>query len=412
MQRNRVHSVDNSVGHPSLCILRRLLPPTRLIAGSLLSFAIGASCSSPESKAFAQNSAQQNDLDADAVVPQFDLAQITESQAVLTQKAVDVIRLAPLPGQTESPVVTAISVSPNEKNIAASGDDHAIRIVSLATGATQSVLVGHDDWVKSVAFSPSGDKLASCSSDGTIRIWLLGDMPRQISMHQVEHALHSLVFPSEQTIFAVGFSNKIYQLDVAAERLSVSHVCDCRDIRSIDCSPDGKWLAYGGRDGVLHLHRNNAVSEAASINVPMHLDRIRSVQFSSDGRFVTSVGEDRVIARYDVATLKVVEKNKTGGGKLMAMCPLDRNMTAISGSDNSIRIYDETSQRLVAKLVGHDGSVCILRRTAHHLISGSFDTTIRIWDIEKTLADVDADGRFVHPVAAQFEDSGAEDSIR
>jgi len=62
--------------------------------------------------------------------------------------------------------------------------------------------------------------------------------------------------------------------------------------------------------------------------------------------------------------------------------------------------------------VGHDGSVSVLKRTQKHLISGSFDTTIRIWNIDQSIASIDKLGRYVHPVAAQFEDSGAANDIK
>ena len=98
---------------------------------------------------------------------------------------VDVIRLKSLPPQIESPVITAISVSPKGDLIAAAGDDHVIRIVNLTTGKTQATLAGHVDWVQSVEFSPSGLQLASCGNDGTLRIWSLGLKPKLISKMSV-----------------------------------------------------------------------------------------------------------------------------------------------------------------------------------------------------------------------------------
>jgi len=74
-------------------------------------------------------------------------------------EAVDVIQLSSLPTHAEPPVVTAISVSPNGLFIAAAGDDHAIRIVELATGKTTATLIGHLDWVQCLEFSPNGQQL-------------------------------------------------------------------------------------------------------------------------------------------------------------------------------------------------------------------------------------------------------------
>ena len=107
-----------------------------------------------------------------------------------------------------------------------------------------------------------------------------------------------------------------------------------------------------------------------------------------------------------------IGQTEIGGGKLMGLCQLDNHLLAIAGSDNSIRIFSDVDKRVLVKLVGHDGSVGVLRRTASHIISGSFDTTIRVWDIDRALSSGDTQGRYVHPVAAQFEDSGAGDRVK
>lgn len=339
---------------------------------------------------------------------------------------VDVIRLTSLPPHIESPVITAISVSPNGDLIAAAGDDHVIRIVNLTTGKTQATLTGHLDWVQSVEFSPSGLQLASCGNDGTLRIWSLGEKPKLISKKSVEHALMTLTYIDDDCIYVAGFSNRIYQYQGEQSDLSVIHACDCRDIRSIVSSPDRKWIAFGGRDGVLRVRRvdlaektappvqgNSLHSDSANeIAVPLHFERIRTLQFSTDGNQITSVGEDRRIVHYDLVHRVVVGQTEIGGGKLLGLCQLDTHLFAIAGSDNTIRIFSDTDKQVQAKLVGHDGSVSILKCTQKHLISGSFDTTIRIWDIDRAIATLDNQGRYIHPVAAQFEDSGAGAEVK
>jgi len=105
-------------------------------------------------------------------------------------------------------------------------------------------------------------------------------------------------------------------------------------------------------------------------------------------------------------------QTEIGGGKLFGLCQLEPHLFAIASSDNTIRIFSDSDQQVHSKLVGHDGSVSILKRTKKHLISGSFDTTIRIWDIDKAIASIDAQGRYVHPVAAQFEDSGVTKEVK
>jgi WD40 repeat protein len=349
----------------------------------------------------------------------------TGSVGATRTESADVIRLEKLPLNTDPPVVTAISISPDSKYLAAAGDDHAIRIVEMATGKTTRTLSGHLDWVQCVEYSPSGRLLASCGNDGSLRIWSIESEPRLLFMGSAEHALLTLAFAGEDSIYVAGFGNNIYRWTHPATKLVVDHACECKDIRSIACSRDQTRIAYGGRDGVLRVRRieSNAAKRSSEdaahsnhddmeVMIPLHFDRIRSLQFSLDGNQITSVGEDRRIVHYDLIAKKTTGQTEIGGGKLMGLCQLEPHLFAIAGSDNSIRIFNDRDQQVLIKLIGHDGSVSVLKRTPTHIVSGSFDTTIRMWDIERALAGPDKQGRYIHPVAAQFEDSGAGDSIK
>lgn len=421
MQIRRVHTVNSVIAAIPLVLLRRGRVGTLLLIS-------GTICSST---LIAQQETELPNRNTQTFPNPFRTGPVTNYRTVTeptngnfrstpTAHWVDVIRMESLPSHFEPPVITAISVSPKGNVIAAAGDDHAIRIVDLATGKTTATLIGHLDWVQSVEFSPSGLELASCGNDGTLRVWSLGSTPKMISVKSVPHALMTLAFLRDDCIFAAGFSNRIYRYDGDQKDLAVFHSCDCRDIRSIAASPDRKWIAFGGRDGVLRMRRIDIVENESGLHsepfdelvVPLHTERIRSLQFSTDGNQITSVGEDRRIIHYDVVNRAIVGQAEIGGGKLLGLCELAPHLFAIASSDNTIRIFSDIDQQVRAKLVGHDGSVSILKRTPKHLISGSFDTTIRIWDIDRAIEAMDKEGRYRHSVAAQFENSGAGEEVK
>ncbi len=421
MQIRRVHTVNSVIAAIPFALLRGGRIGTLLLVTSAVS----------SSTLIAQQKTELPSRSAQTFPNPFRTGPITNGNAVVepthgnlpsapTERWMDVIRLESLPNHMEPPVVTAISVSPKGDVIAAAGDDHAIRIVDLATGKTTATLIGHLDWVQSVEFSPNALELASCGNDGTLRVWSLGSTPKMISSKSVPHALMTLNFLRDDCIFAAGFSNCIYRYDGEQKDLVIFHTCDCRDIRSIAASPDRKWIAFGGRDGVLRMRRVDIVENESGLHselsnelvAPLHFERIRSLQFSTDGNQITSVGEDRRIIRYDVVNRAIVGQTEIGGGKLLGLCELEPHLFAIASSDNTIRIFSDIDQQVHAKLVGHDGSVSILKRTQKHLISGSFDTTIRIWDIDRAIATIDKEGRYRHPVAAQFEDSSAGEEVK
>jgi serine/threonine protein kinase/WD40 repeat protein len=69
----------------------------------------------------------------------------------------------------------ALAISPNGTTVALGGRSR-ISLVDYQTGAIRHRLFGHAHEINGLAFSPDGETLASCSMDGTIKLWNLGIM--------------------------------------------------------------------------------------------------------------------------------------------------------------------------------------------------------------------------------------------
>jgi WD40 repeat protein len=62
------------------------------------------------------------------------------------------------------------------------------------------------------------------------------------------------------------------------------------------------------------------------------------------------------------------------------------NELAAGGSDNLIRLWDLSTGQEVGQLAGHQGSVMSLDSNGQILVSGSYDTVVRIWTIKDRVA--------------------------
>jgi WD40 repeat protein/serine/threonine protein kinase len=107
--------------------------------------------------------------------------------------------------------VNAVAFQPGDRRFLVAGRDHRVRLVDGEGGQT---VLSHDDAVLDACFSPDGRFIASCSEDGTARIW--DAQTGQPVGQPIRH---------EYYVNKVGFS------------------------------PDGKYLATGGLDGLVCLRQ-------------------------------------------------------------------------------------------------------------------------------------------------------------
>jgi WD40 repeat protein len=320
------------------------------------------------------------------------------------------IRLAPLEMTSKyPPVVTAIGCSQDSKWMVAAGDDHAIRVVQLADGKTVQTLQGHTDWVQGVSIVDENQRIISCSKDCTLRIWSASDQWTSKILHQSDIALMALATdPSNEFVACAGFGPHIWVYSLVDGTLQKTITCECGDQRTLAFSSDGHQLACGGRDGVVRVWEWQ--TDRQPLEQILHQDRIRSISFSENNTVISTVGEDRRFVRYQLHPGKILVERRIVGGRLLSMTNIDADTIAVAGSDNTIRLIEINTGNEINRLHGHDGSVAVMVRSGGQLVSGSFDTTIRTWDLSRAMQK--NKGNYEHPVSARFQDSGAGEAVR
>jgi len=70
--------------------------------------------------------------------------------------------------------VACVAVSPDDRFVAAAFENGVVHIWDVETMTLIDSLRGHVGWVNSVAFTPDGKGLVSCSDDKTLKYWEFG----------------------------------------------------------------------------------------------------------------------------------------------------------------------------------------------------------------------------------------------
>jgi len=315
----------------------------------------------------------------------------TRAETAAQRKADRVIELDRRGRADSPPVVTAVAVHPDGEKIAVGGDDHLVRVLRLDGGSPLHVLAGHTDWVRSVAFHPQGHLLVSGGGDRQILFWDVPSGRQLASPARHPQAVYAVRFsPDGEQLAAAGFDDKLRLYDTKTRRLRQELDCPCRDIRVLEYSTDGQLLCAGGRNGKLRTWE--VATGKQQWNKPVHERRIRAAAFSTDDALLLSAGEGQMIRALNAHSGDEAFTLNCRPAKVLTMVMCGPGRLATAGTDNVIHIWDLRGRRELAQLVGHTGSVAAL---AYHagtqtLVSGSYDTTVRVWRLTGLDADREA----------------------
>jgi WD40 repeat protein len=303
-----------------------------------------------------------------------------------------VVQLPPDDDEHKPPVVTAVRLHREGNLLATAGDDHRVRVWSLADGKLMQKLEGHTDWVRTVDYSPDGRVLASAGNDRQIILWdaATGAQLDVLATHQA--AIAAIRFShSGQHLAALGFEEHVRLYDTATKQLVARMPAPCQDMRALTFSHDDQLLAVGGRCGAIRLlamPRGELVRD-----IPAHRQRIRAIAFSSDGSYVASSGEDRLIHVAPVAGGQG-ESLSPRPAKVLSIAFYGPQHLATAGSDNLIRLWDVATKAEIGCLRGHTGSIAALECQGKVLVSAGYDTTVRVWEVgDQVAAAADGPGR-------------------
>ena len=242
--------------------------------------------------------------------------------------------------------VGQVAFDPSGRTLAAGYGNGTIVLWDVATGDRVGTLRGNAGSVESLAFDPMGGRLVSGGGDGTVRLWNLRthaevDRPLRGGLG----AVYAVAFsPDGRAIAAGGDGRAIRLWNAQTERpLGTPAIAQENAVFGLQFSPKGRELASGGADDTIHLWRIGPHSYTPG----GHADRKHRLR-----------AQRRVQPRREDARLRVAPTTPCDYG----MSPPGQSWAGRSMA---------TSQSVESVAFSRDGRL---------LVSGSKDSTVRVWD--------------------------------
>lgn len=266
-----------------------------------------------------------------------------------------------------------IAIAPKSNKIVTGLGRKSLEIWDLTTGNAQ-VLEGHTDCINSVILTSDEKTVISASHDGSLRFWELatGNFLQVIKEPECKYFVAALLSVADG--FLVTSEWNLEEADEADGANYWDYT-----FRVFDIQTNSWLLAFKTK-----MYGFNALAIAPNGNMIIAGTRDNSL-------VIYDISKREELCCFDAGSLGRGQVYKT------AIAP-NGSIVATTGQQPTIKIFSLVSQFCIAELHGHEKPITSLVISSDNktLISGSYDQTIRVWDLEtgkclKVLADWKSD---------------------
>lgn len=296
----------------------------------------------------------------------------------------------------------------SERNTSAiSGGPDALKVWNPLNGACL-----HSSTVStsSLAFSSDGAHIISGSRNGVIKIYDTTSnfsLIKSIEAHRdkvtmllsLSNRLGSVMFSSSlDSTIKIWDGNYVQQSVLSGHSSGITCMTYCNTSQLL--------VASGSHDCDICLWRPPSLDCVATLKG--HCKVVNCLEFNSTGSLLVSGSDDTSAQVWDVCHMTCVYTVAfTDSVKTVCFTDMDVFIAGAHCSQNQLKVCEVKKHRCLTDLVGHTHAVmCMLKLDEKHILSGSRDGTLRVWNLikAKMLCSFDLQSQVKHISASKLPD--------
>ena len=271
--------------------------------------------------------------------------------------------------------ITSLTFSPDGKLVASGGSDGRVRLWEVATGRELRRLEGHTDAVTSLDFKNDGKILASGAKDNTTRLWEVATGRELHLLAGHGDVVRAVLFsPDGQTLVSGSGDKtvKVWDSKTGKDLRTLEGVADptlaFKSNDELQVSDD----QYPKNDRVFNVRTGKPVEAPATFAK------------ESAGPYPSEPGappEQAMTAPEGIAQAPVPQAQQLS--EPLKVLSYDKLLLATGGGDNTVRVREAFSGRVLRTLEGHTAPVQAMAfsRDGRTLASAGTDNAVRLWDV-------------------------------
>lgn len=299
--------------------------------------------------------------------------------------------------------------SPDGNYILTASNSPRLKIWNSNSGELVKELYGHTDQVIYAVYSPNGDYAVSCGRDGKVIVWhtnpneaVFGDIYRQFDEHT--NWVNSVDFDAtSQKVISASQDGTYKIFDIVSNSVDFERTTGDGNVRFAKFSPDNQFYAVGGRSGICRLYDFNSHNLLNQFNTNINggtNQTLTHIDISPDSKLVSTTNRlNKEIAIWDIATetkLKALYHPPSNEGDNNKLEIPNSSFFYYSNEDSLILTSagTESIRWDLTKPKGEDSTATFLEHTsfvytanynfdASRVVTASWDGLVKVWKLKE-----------------------------